>query len=328
MQNSDRSFVIIGGTTRAGSTSLYQYLASHPDVCVSLLKETRFFLDEEYPVPVRFRFGKDPKEKYFDLFRDCAGKVCVEATPDYLYSPGTPLKVREALGDAKWIFILREPIERLVSWFHFGKQTGLLTSRITFEEFATSQLSGALELREQQVFRTLEQGRYSGYLRPYYHVFGRENVLTLPFNLLTKQPLELLTAVCKFVGIEPAFYQDYEFLPVNASYSFSNAGFQKLYSFLFHGTTSTKLYLRTFDIPVLRRTFHFLRVKVIEPSYFRLNRNEKKKLGMSPELRKQLEDYYAGEVQRLEELTGRPFSWKDPAAGSGAMKPVGQPAQN
>ena len=302
MQNLEPSFVIIGGATRAGSTSLYQYLASHRAICVSSLKETRFFLDEDYPVPVRFRSGKDPRERYFGLFREYGRKICVEATPDYLYSPGTPKRVKDSLGNVKWIFILREPIERLISWFHFGKQTGLLTSRISFEEFVTCQLDGASQLRSQQVFRTLEQGRYSEYLRQYYDVFGKNNVLSLSFDLLTNQPLEMMTMVCRFIGIESASYQDYEFLPINASYSFGNAGFQKLYSLLFHSTASTNLYLHVFDKVSLRKMFHFLRVSVIEPAYFRLNRNGKEKLSISPELRKQLEDYYAGELERLEEV--------------------------
>jgi hypothetical protein len=326
MQNPEPSFVIIGGTTRAGSTSLYEYLARHHDICVSSLKETRFFLDEDYPVPVRFRSGKDPAKKYFGLFREYGRKICVEATPDYLYSPGTPRRVKDSLGNVKWIFILREPTERLISWFHFGKQTGLLTSHISFEEFAGCQLDGASQLSGQQVFRTLEQGRYSEYLRSYYDVFGKENVLSLSFDLLTHQPLELMKVVCRFIGIESSVYQDYEFLPVNASYSFGNTALQKLYSLLFHSTASTNLYLHVFDKSALRKMFHFLRVKVIEPSYFRLNRNEKGKLKISPELRKRLEDYYAGEGQRLEELSGVRFNWQDSPSSAPSMEPLGESA--
>ena len=36
--------VIIGGTQKAGTTSLFRYLADHPSVCPSSIKEVDFFL--------------------------------------------------------------------------------------------------------------------------------------------------------------------------------------------------------------------------------------------------------------------------------------------
>ena len=46
-------YLIIGGTTKAGTTSLHAYLSDHPQVCASSIKETRFFLDRDYPLEAK-----------------------------------------------------------------------------------------------------------------------------------------------------------------------------------------------------------------------------------------------------------------------------------
>ena len=61
-------YIIIGGTTKAATTSLYFYLADHPNVCASNIKETRFFLDADYPLPVKYRL-EDGLEKYEKVSR-------------------------------------------------------------------------------------------------------------------------------------------------------------------------------------------------------------------------------------------------------------------
>src|SRR5512138_3408888 len=184
----ERKFVIIGGTNRAGTTSLFQYLGAHPDVRISEYKETRFFLDEDYRAPVNYRYGDEPLEKYYSLFGSGPGSVYVEASTDYLYSPGTPRRVMESLGPVKWIFVLREPVDRLVSWYHFGKQTGLLPTDISLEEYLSRLLDAGERPNRELIYRTLEQGRYSDYLPAYYDIFGKENVLLLPFGLLQNEP--------------------------------------------------------------------------------------------------------------------------------------------
>ena len=49
------SFLIIAGASKAGTTSVFNYLANHPQICASVAKETRFFLDLDYPLPSELR---------------------------------------------------------------------------------------------------------------------------------------------------------------------------------------------------------------------------------------------------------------------------------
>ena len=58
-------FLIIGGASKAGTTSMFSYLAEHPQICASHAKETRFFLDSDYPLSSPWRCAKNGKDAYF-----------------------------------------------------------------------------------------------------------------------------------------------------------------------------------------------------------------------------------------------------------------------
>lgn len=306
MASNQPSFAIIGGVTRAGTTSLHKYLSEHQDVCASSQKETRFFLDEDYPspYPITYQYGKHPMEKYLEYFQDRSRKIFMEATPDYLFSTGTPLKVRESLRDVKWIFILREPVERLLSWYHFGRQTGGLDANISVDEFITRQLNGTAD-HSKQIYRTLEQGKYSAFLKSYYDLFGAENVLLLSFGALEREPLEFMQTVCGFLGLDSACYNRYNFVPLNSSVSLKSVGhIEKHYM-----TMGTKLFLLVYNRPVIRKLMHFFRARIFEPVYYRLKAGSGGQEMISPELKKRLEDYYSAELEYLERLSGGTFSW-------------------
>jgi len=300
------TFVIIGGATRAGTTSLYKYLSDHPDVCASSQKETRFFLDEEYPspYPITFRHDRNPIEKYFEYFLDIERRIYLEATPDYLYSSGTPNRVKAYLGNVKWIFILREPIERLESWFHFGRQMGELAADIGLDEYITMQLSYSSP-HPKQIFNSLQQGRYSHYLQPFYDIFGCENVRLFSFSALEREPLELMKNVSRFIGIDDNFYVNYKFLPFNASIPIKDVGrLEKLYR-----AHAVQLYLRVYNKPLIRKFMHFFRLYLADPLYYRFRAEKAGREQISTELRERLEEYYAEELGRLGKFSENKFSW-------------------
>jgi hypothetical protein len=57
-------FLIIGGTSKAGTTSVFNYLQGHPQVRAAFSKETRFYLEKDYPLPSQRRCQKDGSEAY------------------------------------------------------------------------------------------------------------------------------------------------------------------------------------------------------------------------------------------------------------------------
>ena len=129
---SNYQYLIVGGTTKAATTSLFNYLADHPAICAASYKETRFFLDKEYPLPSKYRYDSDI-EVYNLLFSACdEDQFRLESTPDYLYCPSACERIATFLPRAKLVFSLREPISRLISWYRFAKQIGQVATNPQF----------------------------------------------------------------------------------------------------------------------------------------------------------------------------------------------------
>ncbi|HUF83633.1 MAG TPA: sulfotransferase domain-containing protein, partial [Acidimicrobiia bacterium] len=123
---------IIAGVTKAGTTSLFVSLQSHPEVATSSVKETRYFLPARYGQPL------DPPSVYESYFADAGERpVRLEATPAYFYG-GAPL-VEQVVGtlgpDVRVIVVLREPVSRLISFFTFQKIRLRLPEEMTLEQY-------------------------------------------------------------------------------------------------------------------------------------------------------------------------------------------------
>lgn len=213
---SEQCFLIIGGTSKSGTTSVYNYLSQHPQICPSLIKETRFFLDADYPLPRRTVFNQE-LTGYADFFSgwEKPNRVLMEATPDYLYSK-TALQIATLLPQAKIIFILRDPIERLVSWYKYAKQRAMLSASFSFEDYVQVQLEKKTDSKTPVCLRALEQGRYGKYIESFQKNF-KERLLILQFDELRLDPKDFMRKVCLFSGLDFSYYERYEFRAHNKS---------------------------------------------------------------------------------------------------------------
>ena len=302
-------YLIIGGTTKAATTSLFAYLGAHPQVCPSNLKETRFFLDRDYPLDSKYRL-EDGVDKYFGLFTQSNGNthLWVEATPDYLYSKGTPAKVQHTLSNARFVFILREPVARVVSWYRFAKQENLLPTKMSLDEYIARQLSAKNEDVEKldQHMRAVEQGRYAVYLRPYFETFGKERVIVVFMEELARDPLRALRELCGIADIDPVFYDTYMFEVYNRTEDLKNPNMQSYYrrmQFRLHNIVHNRPALKSF----LRR----IRL-TIEPIYFGLNRRSSSPdVEIPPQALSALALYYQPSNAELEAQLGRSLPWEE-----------------
>lgn len=114
------SFVIVGAP-KCGTSSLYDELASHPDVRRGARKEPTNFI--HYPGS-RFRAAMNYP---FRTGRFVVGDGSVE----YFSHPDGPRNVREILPDARLIFLLRDPVRRAWSDYWMFREFG--TEREEFD---------------------------------------------------------------------------------------------------------------------------------------------------------------------------------------------------
>jgi hypothetical protein len=111
------SFIIIG-TQKGGSTSLYNYLAQHPHVSPSLVKEISYF-DLNFSKGDKWYRNHFPSYLHKAYIKQRYGREITtgEASISYLAHPDVPERVYNLLPDVKLIAILRNPIDRAYSHY-------------------------------------------------------------------------------------------------------------------------------------------------------------------------------------------------------------------
>lgn len=112
------NFFIIGAP-KCGTTSLAAWLAEHPQIFMSPIKEPQFF-NKDVGFPMK------SLQAYEKLFKDASsGHIAVgEATVLYLYSKVAVRNILDYNPDAKFIVCLRNPVDMAYSlheqWFFNG----------------------------------------------------------------------------------------------------------------------------------------------------------------------------------------------------------------
>lgn len=281
-----KTFLIIAGAPRCGTTSLFNYLSCHPEINAATTKEVRFFLDEDYPLPraCRFEQGLSEYTRYFPGWQACDDKVLMEASPDYLFSK-TALKIRETLPNARLVFILRDPKERLVSCFRYAMQRGFLEQTTTFNDYVERQLMSEATTDAPLHFRALEQGRYEYYLKPFREKMG-DQLLVIDFEMLRYKPGEVMKDVALFAGIDPHYYENYPFIVENDSHNLRFMKIDQAYRYL--RKSSQRVIPQDSS---LRTAAKWMNRKVIKKALMH-NRISMDEVLIGSELNKKLNDYY------------------------------------
>lgn len=296
-------YIIIGGTSKAGTTSLFNYLSGHPEVCPAKSKEVRFFLDPDYPLK-RIHGFEEGINKYEAFFHHCKdSKIRLEATPDYLHSPGTPRRIKESLSDVKFIFLLRSPTDRLLSWYRYAIQNSLISKSMTFDDYVNWQFAPDGQHNREQWQMALEQGMYYEHLMQYYECFEKERILVVLFEQLRRDPLMAMKSICRFAGIGDDYYTAFKFKIYNPTYNLRSPLTHKLYR-------DISFFLRRalFKNDRARNIFRRIRLS-LEPLYLRINAVPITDIEINEKTKTFLAGYYQKDIENLETLLGIRTGW-------------------
>lgn len=296
----EHRYLIIAGSYKAGTSSLFIYLERHPGVCASEQKETWFFSPPRlHPQEVpRYPDGLAPYLSYFPP-ADPA-RLRVEGTPFYLYSSETAEWIHQALPDSRIVVLLRDPVERLRSWYQMSTLYGWLEQPEGFDAYVNMLRQDTRPLEQRPThLRGLEHGCYSPYLKEYFRVFGRERVLVIWLDELESNPHRSMRRLCSFAGLDAGFYDSY---PFAVHHNAIEVKHEKLYQFYI----SAKNLLGR--VQPLRRPLRKLRLatdRSLYPFFFR----PAKKIGIASETERFLRQYYAADAEELQMLLREPVPW-------------------
>lgn len=195
-QRSLPDFIIIGAQ-KGGTTSLYRYLNQHPAVDVALHGEIHFF-DRSFANGIDWYLAQFP-------LRDAA-KIVGEKSPNYLYHPKVPRRLRAAIPNVKLIALLRNPIDRAYSQHQMNVKKG--GEPLTFEEAIAREpdrLSRDSDLlsREWRLASYLTRGRYAEQLQHWWDVFPRDQLLIIKSEEFYATPEETYLRTLAFLNLPP-----------------------------------------------------------------------------------------------------------------------------
>lgn len=293
---------IIGGTEKAGTTSVFTYLGEHPQVCGASSKETDFFRQTLSGNPTQDR------SNYARYFSRCPESVPIvmEASPGYLGEAASVVpRMSSLLPDVKLLFILRDPIERLYSSynFHIGKLN--IAEDIGFGDYIEKCLAyerseaAPRELgMDEWYLKAMRAGRYADFLAPYFAAFPRTNIKVMFFEQLRDAVAAFMLELSGFLEIDSAFWEGYGFTKTNVTFSGSNRSLHKVAIFL---NSKSEPFLR--QRPKLKR--------FLVGVYKKLNQAREGYSPMPGSARVRLDDYYRPCNDTLRKLLGReiPASW-------------------
>jgi len=197
--------VLIIGTQKGGTTSLFTYLTQHPDVLPPLTKEVHYF-DFNYSRGTEWYRGRFP---YAHRLR--RGSLTLDASPYYLVHPLVPQRVAQLLPQVKLVALLRNPVDRAHSHYQHEVRDG--RESLSFAEAIDKEperLAGEEErLRNDPGYYSFNHHRYSytrrglyvEQLRRWTEHFPRSQLLVLPSEWLFRDPVAATSAVHDFLEL-------------------------------------------------------------------------------------------------------------------------------
>jgi hypothetical protein len=158
------------------------YLRQHPDIYMSDPKEPHFFSNDE-----AFRLGL---EGYRQLFIEGQGnKYRGESSTTYMIFPRVAERIKATIPDPRFIFVLRNPIDRVWSHYRWLKETG--SERRPLRQAFLADLDDEPDFNAHVdgnfLFYGLES-RYGFNLRGYYNHFDADRIMVITAEHLRDDP--------------------------------------------------------------------------------------------------------------------------------------------
>jgi hypothetical protein len=97
-----------------------------------------------------------------------------EATPLYIYAPGTAERIKHHVPEARIVAILRNPADRAYSAFLYALRLGI--EPLTDFRRALQEEERRIRQNWHYVYRYRDRGLYYRQIKEYYEVFGSEKV--------------------------------------------------------------------------------------------------------------------------------------------------------
>jgi hypothetical protein len=180
--------LIVIGAMKCATTSLHYYLGLHPEIFMSPKKELNFFISQG-----NWHRGLAWYKSNFTG----EAKIYGESSPNYANYPFSwvvPERIHALVPEAKLIYIVRDPIDRIIS--HYVHQYAVGREH--------RMLSEALANLEDNPY--ISRSMYAMQLEPYLETFPQSQLLVIAQEDLCSHRKETLREVFRFLEVDDSFY--------------------------------------------------------------------------------------------------------------------------
>lgn len=204
------------GAAKCGTTTLTDLLEQHPGLCLSTPRDADFFTRN-------YSRGFD---WYRGLFPGDEESVYLDVSLSYGQAPlsrqgadagayadpriGVPERIHAARPDAKFIYIVREPVSRAFSMYLHNRRHGYREG--SFRE--------ALEANPSYI----DGSNYAGQIRCYLEYFPIASFHVILFERMARDPVETARECLEFLGVQPPDYPLSYSKPSNEGFQYNRVG--------------------------------------------------------------------------------------------------------
>jgi hypothetical protein len=209
------NFFIVG-MPRSGTTALYKFLNQHPDIFLPEQKELCYFENDLNEERIGYHgylrpFFKAKKEDFLSFYDNVNKERAIgDISPDYAFSKVAAKKISDFNPKAKIIFILREPVDFMFSWYCHALERGWETKgsfkkALSLENKRKEGKNIPKYVREPSALFYKEKADYVPQIKRYLNLFPKENILILFYDDFEENNLKVLKKIFKFLGVDKSF---------------------------------------------------------------------------------------------------------------------------
>ncbi|CAA9508950.1 MAG: hypothetical protein AVDCRST_MAG09-1465 [uncultured Sphingomonas sp.] len=319
----DPRFGFIVGAPRSGTTSLARWLRTHPDVCFSSTKEPHWFAQHDLRELEEAALKQRVEHEYIGrFFAECRpGDFRAEGSVTYLYAAEQVAVTLKLWPQARFVICVRDPLQMIPS-LH---QRLLYLGDETVADFAEAWALRHRRARGEAIPRSCieprwlrydEGGRLGTHLEQLLSAVGRERCHVVVFDDLVSDPAGEYAKVLRFLGLPHDGRTD--FSAARSGQAFRIGWLQRLLkrppvlTRRMLAGSAMREHLKAPDEGAgaakakgEKRPGLVMRAR---KRLLRWNRMPARKTSVPPEIVAEFQQLYAGEVEKLERLTGRDLS--------------------
>lgn len=328
IQQFDR-FAFVVGAPRCGTTAIARFLAKHPEIAFSAVKEPHFFSQHDLRGLSAKDLERTVEDEYLHRFfagRGAESRIGGDGSVSYLYTPEQMEAILRLWPESRFIIAVRDPLAMLPSLHQRLIYIGDETLRDFQDAWAaTPERAAGRKIPRSCIdprwLRYDEAGRLATYVERMFATVGRDRCLVVVFDDLVTDPAGQGARILDFLGVKAI-----DTIELKPARSTSNVRYPWLQRLLkrppkaLRNLLGGKHFHKRMNGSPQSDGAAFEAVMTVRKRLIRWNRIPAPDLCVPLHVQHDIQARLRDEVDRLGELIGRDLShWLQPAAGNSKL---------